>query len=258
LAAAGALQAAQLDAPGQQMTYSGRTLAAVNSDGVVARVEGGGGPVMIFDSFTGAGTLTTTTGSPRTFMGDPFTTTTGTGTTVTIQEATVYLASTAAQSFSNGVQIRVQFWETYASGATPVFATAGGGVQTFTLPGPVNLALNTFTPINLVFPTPIVLSGLENGISINYQGDNGAGFASSDTITSLIRGNGALAVGSNTPNGAGFVAPTFGFYRNAAAQTTFNFAPSDFRQFAGITDILLALQLRGSVSPVELQHFEIK
>lgn len=257
-AVAGTLQAAQPEPLGSPLTEAPR-LAAVNSDGVLGRVHTGtGGPIMIFDSFTGATTLTTTTGSPRTFMGDPFTTTTGTGTVVTIQEATVYLASTATQSFSNGLQIRIQFWETFDSGANPIFSGAAGGVQTFTIPGPVNLTANTFTPIDLTFATPVVLSGLENGFAINYQGDNGAGFVSLDSLTSLIRANGAIAVGMNTPNGVNFVGPTFGFYRNAANQTTFNHPPSDLRVFTGLTDILLALQLRGEVTPVTLQGFEVK
>ncbi len=67
----------------------GATLSAINSDGV-AGVDRSpqGSAVTIFDSFTGAATLTTTTGSPRTFIGSSLTVDPGTGTDVAVHEAT--------------------------------------------------------------------------------------------------------------------------------------------------------------------------
>lgn len=242
----------------------GATLSAINSDGVAGvdhSIEGSA--VAIFDSFTGAATLTTTTGSPRTYIGGPFTVAPGTGTDVQIDEATVYLASTATQSFSNGLVIRLQFWDDYdGSSASAVFSTAAGGVQTFTVPGPVNLTLNTFTPINLTFPVPITLSGLTGGVDVNFQGDNGAGPVSMDSLTNLLRaqpepGTGTLAVGSFTASGT-FASPNWGFYRNVGNQTNFNHPNTDLRTFTGLDDIANAIQLRGLVTPVALTEFSVE
>lgn len=242
----------------------GPKLLAINSNGVVGVNHATtGAAVTIFDSFTGAATLTTTGGSPRTYMSDPFTVATGTGSVVQIDEATVYLASTAAQSYSNGLVIRIQFWDDAdGASASAIFSNPVGGVQTFTVPGPINLGANTFSAIDVTFAAPIVLNGLTNGFSINYQGDNGAGPASIDTLTSLIRaqaepGTGTLAVGSLVTSGT-FATPDWGFYRNVSNQTNFNHPNSDRRTFTGLDDIVLSLQLRGSTTPVELTSFSVE
>lgn len=238
----------------------GQTLNAINAAGVQATR---GATVTIFDSFTGAATLTTTTGSPRTFIGSPFTVATGTGATVQIDEATVFLAATATQSFSNGLVIRMQFWDDFdGSSATAIFSTAAGAVQTFTVPGPVNLTINTFTQINVVFTPPLVLTGLTGGLDINYQGDNGGGPVSNDNLTNLLRaqaepGPGTLAVGSFTASGT-YTGPDWGFYRNVGNQTNFNHPNSDRRTFTGLDDIMMAVQLRGSVTPVDLMSFSVE
>lgn len=240
----------------------GQTLLAINSNGVQA-TESRGATVTIYDSFTGAATLTTTTGSPRTFIGAPFTVATGTGTDVTINEATVFMASTATQSFSNGLVIRLQFYDTFdGSNASAIFSNPVGGVQTFTVPGPINLTVNTFTQINLVFTVPLTFSGLENGVDVNFQGDNGAGPVSMDSLTNLLRaqaepGTSTLAVGSFTTNGP-YAAPDWGFYRNAGNQTNFNHPNSDRRTFTGLDDISMVIQLLGTVTPVELTTFSVE
>lgn len=251
-----------LAADGQMANFTqGATLSAVNSSGVAGNPVTGA-TVTIFDSFTGAATLTTTTGSPRTFIGSPFTVATGTGTTVRIDEATVFMAATANQTYSNGLVIRMQFWDDFDGGnATAIFANPVGGVQAFTVPGPVTLTANTFTQINVVFSPPIVLNGLTSGLDINYQGDNGAGAASTDNLTNLLRaqaepGPGTLAVGSFVASGT-FTGPDWGFYRNVGNQTNFNHPNSDRRTFTGLDDILMAVQLRGAVTPVELTHFTV-
>lgn len=242
----------------------GATLSAINSEGVAGvNHSPEGSAVTIFDSFTGATTLTTTTGSPRTFIGSSLTVDPGTGTDVAVHEATVFMASTATQSFSNGLVINMQLWDDFdGSSATAVFATPSGGVQTFTVPGPVNLTANTFTQINVVFAVPLTMTGLNIGLDINYQGDNGAGPASTDTLTNLLRaqpepGSGLLAVGSFTANGT-FVGPDWGFYRNVGNQTNFNHPNSDRRTFTGLDDILMVVQLRGAVTPVSLTDFSVE
>jgi len=242
----------------------GATLSAINSDGV-AGVDRSpqGSAVTIFDSFTGAATLTTTTGSPRTFIGSSLTVDPGTGTDVAVHEATVFLAATATQTFSNGLVINMQLWDDFdGSSATAVFANPSGGVQTFTVPGPITLTANTFTQINVIFAVPLTMTGLNIGLDINYQGDNGAGPASTDNLTNLLRaqaepGSGLLAVGSFTASGT-FVGPDWGFYRNAGNQTNFNHPNSDRRTFTGLDDILMVVQLRGLVTPVSLLSFSVE
>lgn len=260
------VRAAQVEATAPAPFSMAPALAAVNENGV----KGAQQPtaVLMYNSFTQATTLTTTTGSPRTFMGTPFTVA-PTGSTVSVASARVYLASTAAQSYSNGLVIRVQFWDGYDGSANPIFTSAvpsapPTGVQVFTVPGPVSLAANTFTPIDITFAAPIVLnSHINNGIDINYQGDNGGGPINVDTLTSLIcavtsPGSHTLAVGSLVGSGS-WVSPQFGFYRNAGGQTTtFNHANTDLRVFTGLDDIVVCLQLTGDVTPVELQGFSVE
>lgn len=242
----------------------GPTYSAINSAGVAGVNRSiQGSAVTIFDSFTGAATLTTTGGSPRTFIGSILTVDPGTGPDVSVEEATLFLASTATQSFSNGLVIRLQFWDDVdGSSASAIFATPAGGVQTFTVPGPVNLTLNTFVQINVTFTTPITLTGQTIGLDVNYQGDNGGGPVSSDTLTNLLRaqaepGPGTLAVGSFTTSGT-FTGPDWGFYRNVANQTNFNHPNSDRRTFTGLDDILMVVQLRGLVTPVALTDFSVE
>lgn len=257
------MASAATDSVGPSLTY-GQTLNAINSSGVVGRNSStNGAAVTIFDSHTGSANFTTTGGSPRTFMGDSFTVATGSGNDVQIDEATVFLAATATQTFSNGLVIRLQFWDDFdGANATAIYSNPVGGVQTFTVPGPVTLTINTFNQINLVFTPPITVSGLALGLDINYQGDNGGGPVSMDSITSLIRaanepGPGTLPVGSLTTSGT-FAAPDWGFYRNVANQTDFNHPNSDRRTFAGVDDIVLSLQLRGVVTPVSLTSFGVE
>jgi hypothetical protein len=246
---------AHADTPGAPMQVE----QTLNANGYVDR---GASAVTLLDSFTGAPTLTTTSGSPRTFMSSAFSFSTP-GPEVDITEMTVFIASTAVQTYSNGLQIQVQFWDSYDSAnATAIFSNPAGSVQTFTVPGPVSLAANATTQVNLTLASPIRLSSLTNkGISFNYQGDNGAGFASVDSLTTLIAAEGepgthpALAVGTNAVP----FAPDAGFYRNVANQTNFNHPNTDRRTFAGLDNIRLAVQLRGFGSvPVTLQSFDVE
>ncbi len=241
----------------------GPTYSAINSAGVAGINRSvNGSAVTIFDSFTGAATLTTTTGSPRTFIGSSLTVDPGTGTDVAVHEATVFIASTAAQTFSNGLVIRMQFWDDFdGSSATAIFANPSGGVQTFTVPGPVTLPINTFSQVNVIFTVPLTMTGLNIGLDVNYQGDNGGGPVSTDNLTNLLRaqpepGTGTLAVGSFTTSGP-FTGPDWGFYRNAGNQTNFNHPNSDRRTFTGLDDVLMAVQLRGMVTPVSLTDFSV-
>lgn len=256
LGSASAAWAANETQSGSTLTQA-PTLRAMNSAGVLGRVPGTEGvAVTVYDSFTGAGALTTTTGSPRTYMASPFIAE-GVGTIAHFEEATVYLAATAAFNCSGGIDIRVQVWDGFDGAASPIFTTPVGAVETFTVAGPLVFAANTFTPINIVFPLPRDLADLTGGWAIAYRCDNGAGMVSQDTATSLIRANAALAVGA-FPSSGPYVTPQFGFYRNVSAQTTFNHASTDLRVFTNTNDIALALQLRGTITPVDLTSFGVE
>lgn len=232
------------------------TLRAVNSFGVLGRAPGTeGAAILIYDSFTGA-TPTTTTGSPRTYMASPFTAA-GPGTIAHIEEATVYLAATATFSCSNGIDIRVQVWDGFDGSTSPIFTTPVGAIETFTVPGPLNFTINTFTAINITFPIARDLADLTGGWAIAYRCDNGGGLVSQDTATSLIRTTSALALGA-FPTTTGYTSPQFGFYRNVANQTNFNHASTDLRVFAATNNIALAVQLRGNLTPVELMSIDVE
>lgn len=229
-----------------------------NADGYIDR---GAATVTLLDSFTGAPTLTTTSGAPRSFIGGAYSFTTP-GPEVDVTEMTVFIAATAAQSYSNGLQIQVQFWDAYDSAGNPIFSSAAGGVQTFNVAGPITLAANTFSQINLTLGTPVRLSSLVNkGIGFNYQGDNGGGFASTDNLTTLLAAEAepgtypTFAAGLNAVQ----TGPDGGFYRNVSGQTTFNFASTDRRTFTGLDNIRAAVQLRGLGNvPVTLQSFDVE
>jgi hypothetical protein len=204
--------------------------------------------ISLLDTFTGVTTLTTTTGLPRTFIGDGFTNNSlPTGTTsFQITGVTVYMASTATVSYTNGVAIRIQFFNTHSGTSTPVYSGPTGGVITATLPGPVNTTLNTFTTIPITLTTPVTLtggSGTNWGFAVNFQGDTGAGLASTDNLTSLLTANTAGTFNAGTITTG--TPPVYGFYRNASGGTNFNFIPSDLRTFAGLNAIAAAIIITG-------------
>lgn len=194
---------------------------------------------LVFDSYTGADSYTTTTGTPRTFMGMPFNVDAAGGANPSISQITFYLAytGTSAQTYQT-LRINFTLWDGWSGTATPVFSSAAAGSPfQADIPGPITLSPNTYSPVTITLPAPVPLTGLlSHGIAVNYQGDTGSGFASADALTSLLRyGSTAFAVGSNANPG------NYG-YRNASARTDFNFLPSDARSF-GQTNEGMVLQL---------------
>lgn len=222
----------------QNVMWMGRNLTAQVVGATQPQSVRGGGDVLVFDSFTGATNYTTTTGSPRTFMGLPFSASNAGGANPTITKMTVYLAynGTAAQTY-NSLRIRVQLWDAWSSTGSPVFSTAVGGVIEADIAGPITLNPSTYSPITVTLATPVTLTGLtSHGFAINFQGDTGSGLASADQITALLRyGTSGVAVGSNG-------LPTSYGYRNASARTDFNFLSTDARSF-GQTNEALVVQL---------------
>ena len=183
----------------------------------------------------------------------------GPGSIAHITEATVYLAPTGAFVCSNGIDIRVQVWDSFdATAILAAFTDAVGGVETFTVPGPLAFTSLSFTPINLTFPVARDLADLTGGWVVSFRCDNGAGMVSLDDATSGIRAKGPLAVGSFPPDSGPYNAPVYGYYRNVGGQTNFNHPGSDHRTIADQNELGLALQLRGTLSPVELLSFGVE
>lgn len=205
---------------------------------------------IVYDSFTTAVGLTTTTGTPRSVMGGVVTLS-GAGPQVDISAINVYAASTAAASYTN-VRVNIQLWDTYTAAGVPVFSAPAGALITADL-GPLVAALNTFSVVTVTLPAPVRLNSLTSkGVAVSYQVDTGSGLATTDNMTSLLTYNGAVSVGSNALNSGN------GFFRNASNRSDYNFLSTDLRTFTGITDAGLGLILYGNASvPVTLQSFNV-
>jgi hypothetical protein len=207
-----------------------------------------GADPVVYDS-TG-GSFTTTTGVPRAYIGGAANLV-GAGPQVDITSIDVFMAATAAVTFTN-VRARIQLWDTYAPAGTPIYSAPAGVLITADA-GPVTTVANTVTTLTITLPTPVRLNSLTGkGFAVNFQGDTGAGLADDANLTVPLAINGAQNVGTSAV-GAGN-----GFYRNASGRTDFNFLSSDLRTFTGITDTRTALVLRGNASvPVSLQSFDV-
>lgn len=198
---------------------------------------------LVFDSYTGAN-YAFAGNSPRTFMGMPFNLAGAAGNDPMISKVVVYLAytGTVAQTYSK-LSARFQLWDAWSSFSTPVFSSPSALVVEAVASGPITLNPGSLTPITVTLGSPIPLSGLvKHGIAVNFQGDTGAGLASSDALTPVLRyGANPVAVGANPiPIGFG--------YRNGSGQTDFNFAPGN-SETAQQMNQGLALQLYAVATP---------
>lgn len=208
-----------------------------------------GGATTVYDA-TG-GQFTTTTGVPRAYMGGAANIA-GAGPQVDITSIDVFLAATTGATYTN-VRARIQFWDTYASAATPIFSAPAGTLITADT-GPITTVTNTVNTLTINLPTPVRLNSLTGkGFAVNFQSDTGGGLADDPNITTPLSINGAQLVGTSAVGGGN------GFYRNASGRTDFNFVPGDLRTFTGITDARTSLVLRGNASvPVMLQSFDVE
>jgi hypothetical protein len=197
--------------------------------------------VLVFDSFTNADAYTTTTGSPRTFMGYAFNTA-DPGTALQITKVTVYLAYTGTSATTyNSLRVNFQLWNDYTAASNPVFSNGVSGGPFFAdVAGPITLNPNTYSPIDVTLASPVAMTDLvNNGYAVNIQGDTGSGLASNDILTSLMRYSAAnpIAVGSSP------IAGTSYGYRNASGLTNFNFNSSDLRGFSGVSNQAMVFKL---------------
>ena len=224
--------------------------------GVLARgqtlsvgIPRGKGDPVVYDA-TGA-SFTTTTGSPRTFIGGAANID-GAGPQVDVTSMDLFLAATAAGSYTN-IRARVQLWDTYTDGSSPVYAAAAGTLIEADF-GPLEALANTVYTLTLNLPGPLRLNSLSNkGFAVSFQGDTGSGLATTDNLTTALSINGAQNVGTSPVNAGN------GFFRNVSNQTTFNFQWTDLRTFTGITDTRASILLRGNATvPVSLQSFDVE
>jgi hypothetical protein len=199
---------------------------------------------------TGA-TFNASTSQPNRFIGGAANIS-GAGPQVDITSFDLFMVSLAAGSYTN-IRARLQIWDTYTEGSTPIFSNAAGTTIAIDT-GPVNVNASSVATLTFNLPAPLRLNSLTNkGFAVNFQADTGAGLVDD---TNLV---GALNVNDTQPVGTSAVAAGNGFYRNASGRTDFNFASTDLRSFATpTTNARAALILRGNSSvPVMLQSFDV-
>jgi hypothetical protein len=195
------------------------TAQVVGSDRARGRLKAA--EVLVFDSHTDA-MFATVSSTPRTFMGMPFDLSDAAGSDPLISRVVVYLGynGAAAKDYSQiGVSFRL--WNDWSNGSTPVFSNPPDLVISAIAP-PVTLNPGSVTGLSVPLNPPIPLSGLaRHGIAVSFQGDTGAGLATTDELTPVLRyGANPIAVGANRiPNGFG--------YSNDSGRTDFNFEPLD-------------------------------
>lgn len=218
--------------------YGGRFAASTDAATAAPRAE-----MLALDTFSGAPRLSVTGGLPRTAMGDPFDAV-DPGMPLEITRVELYLASTAAQSYANGLCARVQFWNDHDIEASPVFTNPAGRVQKLLVGGPVSLAPNVYYVIAGAMTPPVPLAELAgNGVVVSFQGDDGAGCIPNDNLTSLVR---FIEEPDQAPVAVGAIpldAPRLGFFRNASQRPDFNFEPGDLRYLQGTNSNAIAIRL---------------
>ena len=246
LLAAPAVGAAEWDSP-QPIRWMQPALTA-HAIGAERPSRAPAAEVLVFDSFSNATNLTTTTGLPRTYMGMPVDLDSAAGSNPMISRIVVYMAyaGAAAQSYSR-LRVRLQMWDSWWWEDDPVFSIPVEAVYVADVDEAILMQPNTFVPINLALPSPMPLTGLlSHGVVINFQGDKGSGLETSNDLTALLRyGSNPIAVGANA------LPESYG-YRNVSGQTTFNHPQSDSRTFEESNEGM-ALELYATTSPVTVQ-----
>lgn len=223
----------------------------------------------VWDSMFGQVGPSTTTGTPRTFMGGAIGSLAGAGAlTLTGLDATVVNTTGAALANVRGIRLNFTIWGGFGTGTAAtdtVFVNQLAQASAdFTFATPTSFANNTYIPVgndfalgpnaanagvdltslNIVIPNPAAIAG----ITFNWQVDQGAGFVATQAgLTSgLIAGTTPQTIGVN-----GFASPG-GFFRNAGPRASYadgNFINSDARSFAGVTNTTLAYRLYATPTP---------
>jgi hypothetical protein len=224
----------------------------------------------VWDSMFGQTGVSTTTGTPRTFINGAIDSLAGSGAlTLTGLDATVVNTTGAAINNVRGLRLNFTIWGGFGTGtlATDLVYTnlLTQASADFTFATPISFANGTYIPVgndfaagpnaatagvdlstlNIVLPNPAAIAG----ITFNWQLDLGAGFVATQAgLTSgLIAGNTPQTIGVN-----GFASPG-GFFRNAGPRASGyadgNFLNSDARSFAGVTNTTMAYRLYATPTP---------
>lgn len=149
------------------------------------------------------------------------------------------VTGTTAQNYS-ALQVRIQFYDTISLVGNDLF-TDGKGIYVIPLTpsmlvdvpsgiplASLSLGANKQYDIDLTFNTPSVLNASINGVAINFQGNQGAGFVNSTTnLSTTIRRGNAFGVGSTIfpndllpqPDGN----PDGGYFRDVEGDHNLNF-----------------------------------
>jgi hypothetical protein len=223
------------------LRYGGSFTATAHAGRPAAQDE-----VLVLDTYSGAPRLSVTGGLPRSVMGDPFDAA-DPGSPLKITRVELYLASTAHQTYSNGLCARIQFWNDFNIAASPVFSEPAGRVYELRVDGPVSLTPNVYMVISgALVPGAPLADLMGNVVVVNFQGDNGSGCADSDTLTALLRyveepAEAPIAVGA-----VPLAPPHLGYYRNASGRADLNFEPADLRWVAGTNSNAVAMRLYAS------------
>lgn len=83
------------------------------------------GEVLVLDTVSNAPSFSYTSSTPRTYMGDPFNAA-NPGGSLQISTIEAYMVSTEAQTFSNGLCLRIQFYENFNNANDPTGLSCAG------------------------------------------------------------------------------------------------------------------------------------
>ena len=187
-------------------------------------------------------TVSSTTSTPNTFMGDGYTLASG---TTSLTGFDIYPDNLSGTSYT-GLKLNMFVWGSVNTGTVNSGAPAFGnllGSYSFTRTGAFNTGFYypyEGSPVGsapgYTLPTPLTLSGTTIGVTFNYQGTtDGITYNSANSLTSLISYGTAPTVGTQVFNG---------YYRNAASETDGNFTSS--LRSLGYTNQSLALRIYGN------------
>lgn len=198
-----------------------------------------------FENGVAGASVTSTSSTPNTFMGDGYNLAPG---TTSITGFDVFPVNLTGTTFT-GLKITVYVWGSVNTGTvnatTPAFSNLLG-TYVFTSTGTYASgffyafegAVPGVTP-GLLLNTPLLLPSSPIGVTLNFQGTtDGVNYASVNNLSSLISYGTPATVGSNVFNG---------YYRNANSETNGNFT-STLRSL-GLTNQSVALRVFGTAIP---------
>ena len=239
--------------------YAVRTILAA----AVAAIAGStANAAVLYDNMTSAeagvtgATLSSTSSTPNTFMGDVFGLVSG---ATDITGFDIFPVNATTKNY-NALKITIYVWGTVNTGTvsatTPAFSNLLGQ-YTLTSTGTFTAGFyyafegaTIGTDPGVTLATPLAIPSNIIGITLSYQGSTNGGvtYATANNLTSLISYGVAPDVGTN-PFLDVASAGTGGYYRNAGSpsETNGNFT-SAYRAFAG-TNENLGIRIYGDAVP---------